>query len=91
MQMLYEEWTSIQELVETEDGQCKWGILGLYMISTTFNELQISGIDGANEYEGEDWLELSKCYLDDLIALDPDRKLRYEKMKQELSGVAVVV
>ncbi len=86
MQMLYEEWTSIQELVETEDGQCKWGILGLYMIATTFNELQMSGVDGANEYEGESWLELSTSYLDDLIELDPDRKHRYEKMKDILSG-----
>ena len=74
-QVLYQEWTSIQELVDAEDGKCKWGLLGLYMISMIFVEMQIV------EYENENWLELSTSYLEVLIVLDPDRTCRYEAMK----------
>lgn len=84
-EMLYEEWTSIQELVEAEEGKCKWGLLGLYMISTTFCDLENKGVHGAIEYEGENWLDLGRLYLKDLKTLDPDRKQRYESMEQEIA------
>lgn len=84
-EMLYEEWTSIQELVEAEDGKCKWGLLGLYMISTTFCDLEKQGIHGAIEHEGENWLDLAQTYLKDLKVLDPDRKQRYESMELEMA------
>jgi geranylgeranyl transferase type-2 subunit alpha len=82
MGILFEEWTSIQELVEAEDGKCKWGLLGMYMIATTFNELAVNGIQEAISYEGEDWLELAQSYLRELKELDPDRKHRYESMER---------
>ena len=75
---LYEEWNTIKELVEGEGGACKWGLLGLHMIASTFCMLE-----EGNQYEGEDWSGLSKSYLVELKALDPDRSRRYDAMMME--------
>jgi geranylgeranyl transferase type-2 subunit alpha len=73
---LYEEWSSIQELVEGEGGKCKWGLLGLHMIAAEMCKLGEKG----GQYEGENWEKLSKSYLVQLRDLDPDRRSRYDTM-----------
>mmetsp|Transcript_6855 Transcript_6855/g.7477 ORF Transcript_6855/g.7477 Transcript_6855/m.7477 type:complete len:447 (-) Transcript_6855:133-1473(-) len=83
--VMYEEWTSIQELVEAEDGECKWGLLGLYMIAMSFHEFEEeTKTNDTNGYQGENWLELAHSYLDDLKRMDPDRIRRYETLQQKL-------
>jgi len=72
---LYEEWRCIQELVESEGGKCKWGLLGLHMIAS-----EMCKLGGDNRFEGEEWEQLSKSYLFQLKELDPDRCSRYETM-----------
>ena len=88
--ILYEEWDTIQELVEGEDGQCKWGLLGLYMIATTFDSIekdQQGQREGGDEivtcYEGQDWGALAKSYLVQLKVLDPDRSRRYDVLMED--------
>ena len=56
--VLYDEWNSINELVEGEDGGCKWGLLGLHMIASAFCSL-----DDENHYESENWSELAESYV----------------------------
>ena len=88
--ILYEEWDTIQELVEGEDGQCKWGLLGLYMIATTFDSIEKDEHgqrEGGDEivtcYEGQDWGALAKSYLVQLKVLDPDRSRRYDVLMED--------
>ncbi len=73
--VLYEEWQTIQELVESEDGNCKWGLLGLHMIAKAF-----LAIEEGNRCTDEDWDDLAKSYLVQLKELDPDRSRRYETL-----------
>jgi hypothetical protein len=53
--ILYDEWTSIEELVEGEDWKCKWGLLGLHMIASEFCKL---GDQHGTGKEERDWKEL---------------------------------
>lgn len=75
--LLYDEWSSIQELVESENGACKWGLLGLHMLASEFNRF---GETYKNEQQ--DWKHLATDYLMQLQALDPDRCCRYKSMLQ---------
>ncbi len=84
-QIIHDEWSSIQELVDAEERQCKWGLLGLYMVAITFADLEKKyNVNGSMEYQGENWLELAKSYLEELKVLDPDRIKRYESMECDL-------
>ena len=85
--LLYEEWNNIQELVEAEDGQCKWGLLGLYMVAMVFVDLgknHATANDDGHISQDENWLEHAHSYLEDLKILDPDRISRYQCMQDEL-------
>jgi geranylgeranyl transferase type-2 subunit alpha len=85
-QIMYDEWSSIQELVDSEERQCKWGLLGLYMVAMIFVDLENKhNVVGSMHYQGEDWLELAKSYLEELKVLDPDRINRYESMECDLA------
>lgn len=76
--VLHEEWQAIQELVESENGQCKWGLLGLHMIASTF-----CSIEESNHFGDQDWNELAKSCLMDLKVLDPDRSRRYDALMED--------
>jgi len=78
---LYEEWSGIQELVEGEGGKCKWGLLGMHMIASEFCKLE-----QGNQYEGENWEQLSRTYLLQLKELDPDRCRRYDTILVNKDG-----
>ena len=78
MSILEEELESIEELIETEDGNCKWGLLAKHMILDKLIDIDENII---NEEMMEDWsTKRNKC-LNALIEIDPDRQKRYECMK----------
>lgn len=76
--ILYQEWLTITELVEAEEGRCKWGLLALHMIAMIF----LDGDDGMKDthFQGEDWLEYAQAYVSQLKMLDPDRSIRYDSL-----------
>ena len=77
--MLKEEWTCIEELVEAEGGKCKWGILGLHLLASTLFELGF-GL-GDDEYiDTEYWKQKTQECLILLQELDPVRNSRYCNM-----------
>jgi geranylgeranyl transferase type-2 subunit alpha len=76
--ILYQEWLTISELVEAEEGRCKWGLLALHMIAMIF-------LEGDNDmkdtrFQGEDWMEHAQAYVSQLKMLDPDRYIRYDSL-----------
>jgi len=73
--MLKEQFENIHELVEAEDGLCKWGLLGMNMIATILYKRL-----GEGDREGYNWKEESYGCLKALEALDPDRVVRYRNM-----------
>ena len=81
----------IRELIETEDGKCKWGLLTLHNLLMTLREL--SDNDDQTVENGSMMMmatikdEINDC-LDNLEGLDTDRRARYEIMRRprELSG-----
>jgi hypothetical protein len=76
--ILYQEWITITELVEAEEGRCKWGLLALHMIAMIFLD-EHDGMQNA-QFQGEDWMEHVQTYVSQLKVLDPDRSLRYDSL-----------
>jgi len=80
--MLEEQFECVRELVMAEDGQCKWGLLGMNMIATILYERMKGGggddIDGG----GYDWKQEAYGCLETLVMLDPDRIVRYKSMME---------
>jgi hypothetical protein len=80
--ILMEEYNSILELVEEEEGKCKWGLLGLLQICQAFCKLELSGAEEEDdEFHNKDyWVTLTNDYLAKLQEIDPDRSNRYKSM-----------
>jgi len=74
IELLQSELEQLQELIEIEDGNCKWGLLATHM---TYGKLRIVMVEDDEAYKQEQW----NC-LDTLMEIDPDRKKRYESMKK---------
>ena len=92
MDLLEEEASSLRDLIEAEDGRCKWGLLALHMVLTALigtlrlrEGISISG-EGWDEEEKIGWVEEANECLERLAKLDPDRGLRYESMRQRRRG-----
>ena len=77
-ELLEEEKAVIQELIDAEGGQCKWGLLALHMLLFEMNKLDGFGTDDDRAANAE---EANGC-LDQLALLDPDRATRYRSMKR---------
>jgi len=75
LSMLKEQFDFIRELVEAEDGLCKWGLLGMNMIATILYKRL-----GQGDHEGCNWKEEAYGCLKSLHDLDPDRVVRYRTM-----------
>jgi hypothetical protein len=98
--ILMSEREAIQELLETEDGQCKWGWITLHaillrLIEVTLNQNKMKkNINDTDEYSLPNLdgpicnLHLlqqeAEVCLQKLIEIDPDRILRYQDMLLEL-------
>ena len=78
-QLLEEESETLRELSETENGQCKWALIGLHLIlDTHYKILEHYKVD--NEEKRQTLrTEVNEC-LRLLIDLDPDREGRYESL-----------
>ena len=78
-QLLEEESETLHELSETENGQCKWALIGLHLVLDT--NYQLLEDRKAKNVEKKETLrnEVNEC-LKLLIDLDPDRKGRYESL-----------
>jgi len=80
--MLEEQFECVRELVMAEEGQCKWGLLGMNMIATILYE-RMKGGEGDDIDEGEyDWKQEAYGCLETLAMLDPDRIVRYKSMME---------
>ena len=78
---LMEEYNSISELVEEEEGKCKWGLLGLLQICQAFCKLELTSVQIDDEFHnGEYWVNMTNVYLAKLQEIDPDRSNRYKSM-----------
>mmetsp|Transcript_17093 Transcript_17093/g.31926 ORF Transcript_17093/g.31926 Transcript_17093/m.31926 type:complete len:94 (-) Transcript_17093:604-885(-) len=91
---MHDEAGLLRELIEAEEGRCKWGLLALHMVlMATMGAMELSSAAGVTadnaltEAEKEDRRELEEeadgC-LDKLMELDPDRRARYESMRREV-------
>ena len=77
--MLREQYECVKELVDAEEGPCKWGLLGMNTIATIlFERPNVEGDHGDEEVY--DWKEEARGSLEALIVLDPDRVVRYRDM-----------
>jgi len=68
-EILKEESRIIQELIDAEDGNCKWGVISLHMTQAKLLSITESS-DRSN-------IDDSKRCMEDLSRLDPDRTQRY--------------
>jgi len=76
LKVLEEQYDSIRELVDAEDGQCKWGLIALYTLFSLFLEH-----GNSEEVRNEFWKTEANDCMNKLIIIDPDRSSRYEDMK----------
>ena len=88
---LQTERTAIQDLVETEDGQCKWGWITLHAIVSRMIELIFIRNENyiALDVQNPNLTLLrqeAEQYLKKLIEIDPDRMCRYQDMLLDLTG-----
>lgn len=74
-EILKEECESLRELIETENGKCKWALVGLHLVLVTLQKLYSE--DQLNSNNVQD--EANEC-LGKLIQLDPNRKVRYQSL-----------
>ena len=97
LELLQDESESIQELIDAEDGMCKWGYLALQMVSdaqiSTFGALKQLSVEkddvGDNDPDDCDYDEYTRIVREEanqclvnLEKLDPDRTVRYQDMVQ---------
>lgn len=73
-EILFDEWTSIGELVEAEEGHCKWGLLAMHMISSI--------LAGSN-FQGIEWEQKAISCVAALKLLDLDRLNRYKTLIED--------
>eukprot|EP00593_Proboscia_inermis_P004806 CAMPEP_0171324294 /NCGR_PEP_ID=MMETSP0816-20121228/116095_1 /TAXON_ID=420281 /ORGANISM="Proboscia inermis, Strain CCAP1064/1" /LENGTH=93 /DNA_ID=CAMNT_0011823187 /DNA_START=694 /DNA_END=975 /DNA_ORIENTATION=+ len=84
--ILKEEAESIEELVEAEDGRCKWGLLACHMILGTLLGLysKDGGLGMAGMVEDcviEETKRKAEECLNTLTLIDSDRVVRYHGLR----------
>lgn len=82
--LLEEEVSTIQELIEAEDGLCKWGQLALHMLLDKLISISMQrpSDDLGVHSNSMEWKRDQNDCLDKLIEMDPVRMKRYQSMKR---------
>eukprot|EP00586_Coscinodiscus_wailesii_P013198 CAMPEP_0172506616 /NCGR_PEP_ID=MMETSP1066-20121228/196632_1 /TAXON_ID=671091 /ORGANISM="Coscinodiscus wailesii, Strain CCMP2513" /LENGTH=285 /DNA_ID=CAMNT_0013283713 /DNA_START=647 /DNA_END=1504 /DNA_ORIENTATION=+ len=76
---LEEDASTVRELIDMEDGRCKWGLLGLHMLLIAILKLKDNRGEGTEDVKSE----ACGC-LRTLEEIDPDRAKRYTALKAAL-------